>query len=310
VSPASTEWAALPFEAWRATCETLHLWTQVVGKIRLAQAPPTNHWWDVALYVTPRGLSTSSIAFGSRTLDITFDLRRHRLLFETSDGRDGEIPLEPLSVADFYARVMDTVRSLGFDVRIWPRPVEVVQAIPFPDDRAHASYDREAVGRFHGALVQADRVLKVFRARFRGKSSPVHFFWGSFDLAVTRFSGRAAPPHPGGIPNLADRVTREAYSDEVISCGWWPGSAAFPEPAFYAYAYPEPPGLGAARIEPAAASYHPELREFVLPYDAVRESADPDATALAFFQSTYDGAASLAEWDRVTGSASPSPGPR
>ena len=311
------EWPSLPFEPWQATCETLHLWTQVVGKIRLARAPLTNHWWDVALYVTPRGLTTSAIPFDGRDLEITFDFRRHELHFAASDGRDAQFPLRPFSVAEFYEHVMDVLDSLGFQCRIWPVPVELPVVIPFREDAVHATYDHEAVERFHRALVAADRVLKTFRARFVGKSSPVHFFWGSFDLAVSRFSGRTAPPHPGGIPHLADWVSREAYSHETISCGWWPGNGGFGQPAFYAYAYPEPPGLSEARIEPAGASYNAAMREFVLPYDIVRQAPDPEETALAFLQSTYECAAELAQWDRPAlerhapiGSASRSPGPR
>lgn len=292
------EWPALPFEPWRATCETLHLWTQVVGKIRLARAPRQNHWWGVALYVTPRGLSTSAIPFDDRALEITFDFRRHQLYFEVSDGRDALFPLKPFTVAEFYEHVMDVLRRLGLECRIWSRPVELATVIPFENDREHHSYDAEAVERFHRALVRCDAVLKTFRARFLGKSSPVHFFWGSFDLATSRFSGRAAPEHPGGIPNLADWVTREAYSHETISCGWWPGNGALFEPAFYAYAYPEPAGLAQAPIGPAGAYYHPDLREFILPYETVRQSADPEATALEFLQSSYDRAADLAGWDR------------
>lgn len=297
---APLEWPTLPFAPWRDTCETLHLWTQIVGKVRLSQAPRTNHWWDVALYVTPRGLSTSAIPFGSRTLEITFDFRRHELHFAANDGRDGQFPLRPFTVAEFYDHVMDVLESLGFDAHIWPRPVELAESIPFREDRVHHSYDHEAVERFHQALIASDRVLKQFRSRFLGKSSPVHFFWGSFDLAVTRFSGRPAPAHPGGVPNLADWVTREAYSHEVISAGWWPGNGSLFEPAFYTYAYPEPPRLAAARIEPSAAYYHGELREFILPYEAVRLSEDPDGDVLAFLQSTYERAATLAEWDRAS----------
>ena len=296
---AAEPWPPLPFEPWRATCETLHLWTQVVGKIRLARAPRTNHWWDAALYVTPRGLSTSSMPFDGRTLDITFDFRRHHLCFDSSDGRDGQFALQPFTVAEFYEHVMDVLGSLGFECRIWPQAVEVQEEIRFDKDRTHKSYDPEAVERFHQALIVADRVLKEFRSRFLGKSSPVHFFWGSFDMAVSRFSGRSAPEHPGGIPHLADWVTREAYSHETISCGWWPGNGSLPEPAFYAYAYPEPSGLAGAAIEPAGAYYHPQLREFILPYEAARTADDPRQAVLAFLQSTYARAADLAGWDRA-----------
>ncbi len=295
----SAPWPALPFEPWRATCETLHLWTQVVGKIRLERAPRVNHWWGVTFQVTPRGLSTSAIPFDDRSLEITFDFRRHQLLFETSDGQDAQFPLQSYTVAEFYDHVFDVLNRLGLECRIWGKPVELPVAIPFRDDREHRSYDAEAVERFHGALVRCAAVIGAFRARFLGKSSPVHFFWGSFDLAASRFSGRLAPQHPGGIPNLADWVTREAYSHETISCGWWPGNGMLFEPAFYAYAYPEPAGLAEAAVAPSAAYYHRDMREFILPYETVRASADPGQMALAFLQSTYERAADLAGWDRA-----------
>lgn len=295
----SASWPPLPFEPWRATCETLHLWTQIVGKIRLARAPRLNHWWGVTLYVTPRGLSTSAIPFADRAVEITFDFRRHQLYFETSDGRDAQFPLQPYTVAEFYDHVFDVLDRLGLQCRIWPRSVELPVAIRFPDDREHRSYDAEAVERFHAALLRCDAVINTFRARFLGKSSPVHFFWGSFDLASSRFNGSRAPQHPGGIPNLADWVTREAYSHETISCGWWPGNGSLFEPAFYAYAYPEPPGLADAQVAPEGAYYHRDLREFILPYETVRHASDPDGTALAFLQSTYERAADLAGWDRA-----------
>jgi hypothetical protein len=300
VGRASADWPPLPLEPWRSTCDTLHLWTQIIGKIRLSRAPRTNHWWDTALYVTPRGLATSAMPFDGRSLEVTFDFRRHELHFESSDGRDGQFALQRFTVAEFYDHVLDMLESLGFESRIWPVPVELQQAIPFREDRVHRSYEHEPVERFHQALIQADRLLKQFRSRFLGKSSPVHFFWGSFDLALSRFCGRAAPPHPGGIPHLADWVTREAYSHEVISCGWWPGNDALPEPAFYTYAYPEPAGLARAPAEPAAAYYHAQLREFILPYEAVRHTDDPDAAVLAFLQSTYERASVLAGWDRAS----------
>ncbi len=309
MSRSSAEWPALPFEPWRETCETLHLWTQVVGKIRLARAPRVNHWWAVALYVTPRGLGTSAIPFGDRALEITFDFRRHQLYFETSDGRDAQFPLQPYTVAEFYDHVMDVLDRLGLECPIWAKPVELPVAVPFREDREHRSYDAEAVERFHRALVRCHAVLETFRARFLGKSSPVHFFWGSFDLAVSRFCGRTAPEHPGGIPNLADWVTREAYSHETISCGWWPGNGSLLEPAFYAYAYPEPPRLSEATIEPAAAYYHRDLREFILPYEAVRTAGNPEQTALAFLQSAYARAADLAGWNRAALERADSPAP-
>lgn len=295
---AKTVFPALPFDAWADSCATLHLWTQIVGKVRLAQAPMINHWWQVPLYVTPRGLTTSSIPYGSRTFAIDFDFIDHRLQIATRDGRTDGFSLGPCSVAEFYREVMGRLHALDLDIRIWTMPVEIPDPVRFEDDRDHAAYDRDAVQRFWHVLVQADRVLTAFRARFLGKASPVHFFWGSFDLAVTRFSGRRAPPHPGA-PNLADRVTREAYSHEVSSCGFWPGNGGFGRPAFYAYAYPTPPGFDAAPVRPAAASYHPELGEFILPYDAVRQARSPDDDLLAFLQSTYEAGANLGRWDRA-----------
>jgi hypothetical protein len=293
-------WPALPLEAWRDTCETLHMWTQIVGKVRLALAPMLNHWWQVPLYVTARGLSTSVIPLDARAIELEFDFHDHVLRIETSEGDVRRLALAPRTVADFYRELMATLRSIECVVAIWPVPVEVERAIPFDGDREHASYDAEYAHRFWRVLLQADRVLKSFRARFLGKVSPVHFFWGSFDLAVTRFSGRPAPPHPGGVPNLPTRVVREAYSHEVSSCGWWPGTANGPvrEPAFYSYAYPEPPGFADAPARPRAASYSTDLREFVLPYDAVRTADRPDDTLLDFCQSTYEAAAQLGRWDR------------
>ena len=290
-------WPSLPYPDWRDTCATLQLWTQIVGKIRLVQTPWVNHSWHVAYYVTARGITTSPIRYGERVFQIDFDFVDHRLLFHTGDGEARTLPLEPLAVADFYAAVLSTLAELGMPIAINRVPNELVEAIPFDQDRRHRSYDRHAVRRFHTALLQADRVLKEFRGRFRGKCSPVHFFWGSFDLAVTRFSGRAAPEHPGGVPHLPDRVVREAYSQEVISAGFWPGNDAFPQPAFYAYAYPEPAGFAARRIGPAAAFYHPDLHEFILPYDAVREASSADTLLLEFLQQTYELGAELARWD-------------
>jgi hypothetical protein len=292
-------WPALPLEAWADTYATLHLWLQIVGKVRLALTPWTNHSWHVALYVSPTGLTTSPIASGERTFDIAFDFIGHRLAVRASDGRTGGFALEPQSVATFHARLMRELRNIGVDVRIHGAPNEVPAPIPFERDETHRSYDPEYANRFFRVLVQADRVLKRFRARFIGKSSPVHFFWGAPDLAVTRFSGRPAPRHPGGVPNLPDWVVREAYSHEVSSCGFWPGGGPVPYAAFYAYAYPEPPGFALAPVAPGAASYNQDLREFILPYDAVRQAADPDATLLAFLQSTYVAAAERAHWDRA-----------
>jgi hypothetical protein len=290
-------WPSLPLAAWADTCAMLHLWTQVIGKIRLAQAPMTNHWWQVPLDVTCRGLTTSPVPCGPRTFQVDFDFIDHRLLIRTSDGSTEAFPLRPCTVAEFHAEVMGRLRALGLEVRIWTTPVEVANPIPFEADREHGAYDPAYAQRFWRVLVQADRVLAAFRARFLGKVSPVHFFWGSFDLAVTRFSGRLAPPHPGA-PNVADRVTREAYSHAVSSCGFWPGSTGV-EALFYAYAYPEPPGFPAAAARPDAASYSPELGEFVLPYAAVRRAEAPDAYLLAFLQSSYAAAADLGRWNRA-----------
>ncbi len=291
-------WPSLPYPAWRDTCTTLHLWTQVVGKIRLMQTPWVNHSWHVAYYVTARGLSTSPIRHGVRIFQIDFDFIDHRLLIVTGEGEGRTLRLEPRTVADFYQAVTATLSDLGLPVAIHTTPNEVVEAIPFEEDQTHRSYDAEAVGRFFAALLQADRVLKEFRARFNGKCSPVHFFWGSFDLAVTRFSGRPAPRHPGGVPHLPDRVAREAYSHEVSSCGFWPGNDALPEPAFYAYAYPEPDGYSMAAAGPSG-YYHRELREFILPYDEVRKHRTPDVLLLDFLQRTYDAAARLGRWDQA-----------
>jgi hypothetical protein len=292
-------WPALPFIGWQDTCATLHMWTQVVGKIRLALEPMVNHWWQVPLYVTATGLTTSPMPYGRRSFQIDFDFCRHTLDIITSDRRRAEIGLAPMTVAEFYDRTMRTLRELGIDVRIWTMPVEVADAIPFEQDTQHQSYDADAVHRFWRALVQMDRVMKQFRAGFTGKVSPVHFFWGSFDLAVTRFSGRTAPPHPGGMPNLGDWVAREAYSHEVSSCGFWPGNGGFGKAAFYSYAYPAPAGFADASLRPSAALFDPNLQEFILDYDAVRIAADPDATLLAFFQSTYEAAANAGRWDRA-----------
>lgn len=291
-------WPALPLEAWTETNATLHMWAQIVGKIRLRESPAINHSWGATLYVTSRGLTTGPIPHGLRTYQLTFDFIDHALVVEVSDGRRGRVPLEPQTVAAFYRRVTDTLRAFDIDVRIHGRPNEVPDPIPFARDEVHRAYDSEYANRFWRCLVQSDRVLRTFRARFIGKCSPVHFFWGAMDLAVTRFSGRTAPPHPGGIPNLPDRVTREAYSHEVSSAGFWAGGGAVPYPAYYSYAYPEPPGFAAARVGPSQAFYTPDLREFILPYEAVREAADPDELLLEFLQSTYVAAAERAQWDR------------
>jgi len=293
-------WPALPLDGWQDTYATLQLWTQIVGKTRLAFAPMQNHWWQVTLLPTARGLVAPSMPVNGRTLDVEFDFLDHHLVARTSDGAVRRLQLVPRSVADFYAAYLAMLGELGIELKYRPKPTEVVEAIPFPEDRKHASYDPDAAQRCWRIVAQSARVMQGFRSDFLGKCSPVHFWWGGFDLACTRFSGRTAPPHPGGFPNLADWVTREAYSHECISAGWWPGSVGGPvaEPAYYAYAYPEPVGCPEATIRPAAAGYHPDLREWVLPYDAVRRAADPDATLMEFLQSTYDAAATLGAWDR------------
>jgi hypothetical protein len=292
-------WPALPYDAWSDTAATLQLWMQIVGKIRLVQSPWVNHSWHVTLYVTARGLTTSPIPYGTRTFEIELDFLAHRLAIATGEGRIAHLPLEPQSVATFYTRLMDALERLDIRVRIHRTPNEIADAIPFDRDETHRSYDPEYAARFWRVLVQADRVFKIFRSRFAGKCSPVHFFWGSADLAVTRFSGRPAPEHPGGIPNLPDRVTREAYSHEVSSAGFWAGGGPVPYAAFYSYAYPEPAGFANAPVRPSAAFYSQDFREFILPYDTVRLSASPDDTLLEFLQSTYEAAAQLATWDRA-----------
>ncbi|MET0649265.1 MAG: DUF5996 family protein [Pyrinomonadaceae bacterium] len=296
---AADNWPALPFEEWRETLATVHMWTQVVGKVRLAQAPHVNHWWQVPLYVTPRGLTTSPMPYGQRTFQIDFDFISHRLRIETHEGDARELALAPRTVADFYGDFMSRMGELGLDVKVWTTPVEVENPIPFEQDDTHKSYDAEYVERFRLALMQADRVFQQFRSGFVGKCSPVHFFWGSFDLAVTRFSGRRAPEHPGA-PGVADSVTREAYSHEVSSVGFWPGAPALPEPIFYSYAYPEPEGFKDARVGPERAYYNTDFKEFVLPYEAARMSEDPDAALLEFLQTTYEAAATQAHWDRAS----------
>ncbi len=297
--PDAAAWPPLPLEGWQDTFATLHLWTQMVGKTRLALSPMENHWWQVALYVTPRGLTTSPIPHGRRTFEVSFDFVDHVLAARTSDGDTRTLPLAARPVADFYRDYVALLGSLGIALSIRPVPSEIADPIPFADDRVHAAYDPDAANRCWRVLVQTDRVLKRFRGRFLGKCSPVHFWWGAFDLACTRFSGRPAPRHPGGVPNLPDYVAVEGYSHECISAGWWPGGGPLAGPAFYAYAYPEPPGCPQAEIRPAGAYYHPELHEWILPYDAVREAADPDAVLLAFLQSTYETAAELGNWDRA-----------
>jgi hypothetical protein len=291
-------WPDLPYPAWRETAATLQLWTQIVGKVRLSLTPWVNHSWQVPLYVTARGLGTSPIPVGSEVLEIELDLLDHRLTARTSRGEARSFRLEPQPVAEFYRRTMAALESIGVTVRINQLPNEVANPIRFSEDRTHASYDAEAAQRFWRALVQVDRVLQLFRSGFLGKVSPVHFFWGSFDLAVTRFSGRRAPLHPGGVPGLPDAVVREAYSHEVSSAGFWPGGDSFPRAAFYSYAYPEPEGYR-KRPVPAGAAFDETLGEFILPYDAVRSAADPDALLLEFLMRTYEAAADTGGWDRT-----------
>jgi hypothetical protein len=290
-------WPALRVDDWTATRETLHLWTQIVGKIRLAQAPMVNHWWQVTLYVTPRGLTTSAMPAGDRTFEIELDFCAHVLRITVEGGERRTIALEPKTVAAFYAETMAALAELGLDVTIRPVPAEIERAIPFEQDTEHADYDPEAAQLFWRQLVQADRVLHVFRGGFAGKVSPVHFFWGAMDLAVTRFSGRPAPRHAGGAPNCADWVMVEGYSHELASCGFWPGGGE--EGAFYAYAYPEPHGYRTHAVTPAAAFYSEANGQYLLPYEAVRTAADPDATLLGFLQSTYEAAAIHGSWDRA-----------
>jgi hypothetical protein len=295
----ATDWPDLPLAQWADTCATLHLWTQVVGKIRLAHAPMMNHWWQVPLYVTSHGLTTSPMPYGARSFQIDFDFIAHRLVIRTSDGVIVTSPLIARSVAEFHAELMSRLRELRLETRIWTMPVEIPDAIPFEQDRDHASYNSEYAQRFWRILVQADRVLTRFRSRFLGKVSPVHFFWGSFDLAVTRFSGRPAPALKSASPHLGPWVMQEAYSHEVSSCGFWPGNGGFGKAAFYSYAYPEPSGFASATIGPAAATYDQELGQFILPYDAVRQAPSPDEHLMEFLLGTYAAAADLAKWDRA-----------
>jgi hypothetical protein len=287
-------WPSLPLEEWKETYATLHMWTQIVGKIRLVQSPRINHWWQVPLYVSARGLTTTAIPHGARNFEIEFDFIEHQLVVRTSAGETRQLALAPRAVADFYHELMATLGALGLEVKIRAIPDELPNPIPFADDYEHASYDAEYANRFWRILSQSDRVFKEFRARFIGKVSPVHFFWGSFDLAVTRFSGRRAPER-----EAADSITREAYSHEVISHGFWPGSGNVLMPAFYAYAAPEPAGLPQAPVRPAAAYYNPETYGFILPYDAVRQADEPEQLLMEFLQSTYDAGANLAGWDRA-----------
>jgi len=294
----ATPWPELPLAAWRETYATLHLWTQIVGKIRLARTPWLNHSWHIALYVTARGLTTSPIQDGGRTFQIDLDFIDHVLRVSTSDGAQRQFAFAGQSVASFHAAIMAALAELGIHIAIDEMPNELPEPIRFSEDNQHASYDPHAVRRFLQILVNVDRVFKQFRTGFLGKASPVHFFWGSFDLAVTRFSGRAAPRHPGGVPNLPDAVAQEAYSHEVSSAGFWPGGGAIDYPAFYSYAYPEPSGFRTTRVRPEAAFFSEALGEFILPYDAVRTAAQPEQALLEFLQSTYEAAANAAKWDR------------
>ena len=296
---ASTAWPAFAQGDAHATLASLHLLTQMVGKTRLALAPPENHCWNVALYVTTRGLTTSPMPSGRRTVEITLDLVDHELTALTSEGSRAVVPLTARTVAETYSDYRSMLRSLGIETRIYPLPSEIPNAIPFNRDREHSAYDRAVVENYRAILVQVDRVFRYFRAGFLGKCSPVHFWWGAFDLACTRFSGRTAPRHPGGVPGLPDRVARDAYSHECISVGFWPGNPGGPvqEPSFYAYAYPEPEGMRSSPVRPAEAGYHPDLQEWILPYEAVRSSPEPDAGIFEFLQSAYSVAARLGGWD-------------
>ncbi len=292
------DWPDLPFSEWADTCATLHLWTQIVGKIRLALTPAVNHWWNVPLYVTSRGLTTSLMFHGARGFQIDFDFIEHRLKIQTSLGETAIVMLAPRTVADFHGELMGRLRELGLETRIWTMPVEIPDAIPFDQDNQHASYDAEYANRFWRVLSQVDRLLKLFRSRFIGKVSPVHFFWGSFDMAVTRFSGRPAPALDSASPNLGTWVMREAYSHEVSSAGFWPGNGGYGKAAFYCYAYPEPDGFARAPVAPDATFHDESLGQFILPYDAVREAPSPDDAVMRYLQSTYEAAAGPGGWDR------------
>jgi len=292
-APAKIDLPPLPLADWQATYDTLHMWTQMVGKVRLEQCPPVNHWWGVALYVTANGLTTSPVPYGQGSFEIQFDFIQHKLVIETSTGDKRELKLEPQSVAEFHRKLMAALHSLGIDITIYTMPVEFPNPIPFEKDEVHAAYNADAVSRFWRILQWSDTVLKEFRAGFIGKASPVHFFWGSFDLAVTRFSGRPAPPRPD-----ADAVTAEAYSHEVSSAGFWPGGGRVEGAAYYAYAAPEPAGFSEYKVQPAAAFYHPQLHEYLLMYDDVRQASSPKEFLIRFLQTTYDAAANLGNWDR------------
>jgi Family of unknown function (DUF5996) len=294
----NAHWPDLPLAAWSETCDTLHLWTQIVGKVRIARTPLINHWWNATLLVTGRGLAAPAMSYPGGTFDIVFDFANHQLTIATSECQTESIALKPMTVADFYAAFMEKLHRLGIDVHIWTMPGEIENAIPFDQDRTHAQYDPVYVQRFWRVLIEANRVMNAFRTRFIGKASPVHFFWGSFDLAVTRFSGRTAPAPKSIIPNVASWVMAEAYSHEVSSCGFWPGNGGYGRAAFYVYAYPEPAGYGDTVLDTAGAFYDKDLGQFILPYDVVRQAPDPDALLLGFLQETYGAAADLAKWDR------------
>ncbi|MGD0628705.1 MAG: DUF5996 family protein [Terracidiphilus sp.] len=287
-------WPSLPLDSWQDTRATLHMWSQIVGKVRLALTPLVNHWWNVPLYVTARGLTTSRIPYGDISFELLFDFLRHQLVLETSNGLLKSLPLAPRSVADFYREVMRMLSSAGIEVKIWRMPVEIPDPIPFDQDTVHASYDPQAAEKFWRILSSVDSVFNQFRAEFIGKSSPVHFFWGSMDLAVSRFSGRRAPERPG-----ADAMTREAYSHEVSSVGFWPGNAGVSDAAFYSYTVPQPQGFSEAKVRPDAAAYNTQLGEFLLPYEDVRKAESPSAVLLDFCRSTYQAGATLGNWDRT-----------
>jgi hypothetical protein len=296
---AKDPWPDLNWSDWQNTGDTLHRWTQIVGKVRMALTPMMNHWWQVALYVNSRGLTTSPVPYGALSFDVTFDFVDHALLIQTSNGAREYFALKPMSVAEFYSEFFACLRRLGIDVHIWTMPCEIPDAVLFPDDYSHDAYDAAYARRFWHILLQCRRVFNVFRSQFVGKASPVHFFWGSFDLAVTRFSGRQAPPYPGAAPNVANWVMREAYSQEVSSCGFWPGNGGYGRAAFYSYAYPEPLNFSATRMQTTETYYDPQLKEFLLPYEAVRQASDPDRVVAGFLQATYDAAADGAGWDRA-----------
>lgn len=291
-------WPSLPLTEWKDSLATLHRCLQIVGKTRLALAAPINHWWHVTLYLTARGLTTSPMPYGVRSFEVELDFVDHNLLVRTNEGVTRALALVPRTVADFYREYTGLLDSLGFRIKLRPIPSEMEDTEPFTEDRRHFAYDPDYVSRCWKILSRTDRVFQQFRGRFLGKCSPVHFFWGGFDVACTRFSGRTAPPHPGGIPNLPDWAVREAYSHECISAGWWPGGGPLTEAAFYTYCYPEPAGFAQAAVQPEGAYYHPELREFILPYDTVRLAPNPEKTLLQFLQTTYEAGATLGRWDR------------